>query len=329
MRLLLISDTHGRLGIINELAARVRADAVIHGGDFGFYDDGSLERISRREVRLRVAHSHLSRVEKDRILALRQPDLVRAARKHRLMGDFQSFLDGRESFRVPVYAVWGNHEDADVLRLLSRGDLAVKNLHILDSRRVYRVGSAYVFGLGGNLLLGPKMMQAPIAGGGGRIWSTLSQYADLVKTVESDASPDGPRIFVSHVSPGKEPFVELIGVRTRADYTISGHMGAPACMVWNAFAVHSEEEAEQRLWAGFRAVRDACMAQEGTNFADEAFGRIATVPTDSIRGEPRWYRGMTHINLPDAEVGYALMDLHAEAVALQCYAGSTVGAGGS
>ena len=36
MRLLLISDTHGKLKIINDLAAQVNADAVIHAGDFGF-----------------------------------------------------------------------------------------------------------------------------------------------------------------------------------------------------------------------------------------------------------------------------------------------------
>ena len=35
MRFLLLSDTHGRLGIINEIAAEVEADAVIHAGDFG------------------------------------------------------------------------------------------------------------------------------------------------------------------------------------------------------------------------------------------------------------------------------------------------------
>lgn len=45
MRLLLISDTHGKLGVINELSARLQADAVIHAGDFGFYDDGSFERL--------------------------------------------------------------------------------------------------------------------------------------------------------------------------------------------------------------------------------------------------------------------------------------------
>jgi predicted phosphodiesterase len=33
MRFLLISDTHGKLGVVNELAAIVRADAVIHAWD--------------------------------------------------------------------------------------------------------------------------------------------------------------------------------------------------------------------------------------------------------------------------------------------------------
>jgi predicted phosphodiesterase len=70
MRLLLISDTHGKLGIINELAAHVRADAVIHAGDFGFYDDGSYKRLSNRELRLQVVHSDLSRSDKEGILAL-------------------------------------------------------------------------------------------------------------------------------------------------------------------------------------------------------------------------------------------------------------------
>lgn len=52
MRLLLISDTHGKLGVGNDLAARAQADAVIHAGDFGFHDDGSYERLSEREIGL-------------------------------------------------------------------------------------------------------------------------------------------------------------------------------------------------------------------------------------------------------------------------------------
>ena len=38
MRFLLISDTHGKLAVVNDLASQTHADAVIHAGDFGFYD---------------------------------------------------------------------------------------------------------------------------------------------------------------------------------------------------------------------------------------------------------------------------------------------------
>jgi predicted phosphodiesterase len=55
MRFLLISDTHGKLETINELSASVRADAVIHAGDFGFYDGDSYERLSDRELRLHIS----------------------------------------------------------------------------------------------------------------------------------------------------------------------------------------------------------------------------------------------------------------------------------
>jgi Calcineurin-like phosphoesterase len=102
MRFLLISDTHGKLGTINELSARVQADAVIHAGDFGFYDDASFERLSDRELRLHVTHSDLSSAEKDNLLRLSRKDLIEQAWKHHLLGEFQSYLDGHESFRVPV-----------------------------------------------------------------------------------------------------------------------------------------------------------------------------------------------------------------------------------
>jgi len=132
MRFLLISDTHGRLGVINELAARTRADAVIHAGDLGFYDDGSYERLSERELRLHVAHSDLPQPGKDRILGLPRDGLTVAAKAARLLGEFQSYIDGRESFHAPVYAVWGNHEDKDVVERVFQGDIEVGNLHILD-----------------------------------------------------------------------------------------------------------------------------------------------------------------------------------------------------
>jgi len=32
---------------------------------------------------------------------------------------------------------------------------------------------------------------------------------------------------------------------------------------------------------------------------------------------PRWYRSMTHVNLPDAHVGYAILDVVGKAASIQ------------
>lgn len=70
LRLLLLSDTHGRLDVIHELVEATRADAVVHAGDFGLYDGDSVARLSRRELNLRVVHSGLPDEEKRRVRAL-------------------------------------------------------------------------------------------------------------------------------------------------------------------------------------------------------------------------------------------------------------------
>ena len=326
MRFLLISDTHGKLGIINELAAGVQADAVIHAGDFGFYDDGSYERLSERELRLQIKHSDLPSTDSQRILALPRKERIAASKKECPLSELPLYIEGRRRFEVPVYAVWGNHEDKHVVERFFRDELEVENLHVLTSRNVYRVGSALVYGVGGNLLSGSKFLQRPIAGGAGKIWSTLHEYSDLIETIEGQAEEPATRIFVSHVSPGKEPFVELVAARTRADFTVSGHMGAPTCMVWNPFAISSVEEATCRLRDGLEEVRHACLGGSPTKakWAEKAFALIGRLPEGTVHTgrrtkSPRWYRGMTHINLPDAHVGFAVLDVERESTSIQTF----------
>ncbi len=111
MRLLLINDNYGELEIINELAGHVRADAVIHARDFGFFDDGSIERLSYQEIRLHVAYSDLPQNEKDRILAHSRNDMIEATRKHRLLGEFQSFVDGNGD--RPSRTCWASPKISD------------------------------------------------------------------------------------------------------------------------------------------------------------------------------------------------------------------------
>ena len=101
MRLLLLSDTHGELGIINELATEVRADAVIHAGDFGFYDEGSYERISDRELRLHITHSDLEAEFKKEILGLSHDERIAACRDACPLSELPMFIEGRLRFEVP------------------------------------------------------------------------------------------------------------------------------------------------------------------------------------------------------------------------------------
>lgn len=41
-----LTPSVGNLKSLNELAKQARADHIIHTGDFGFYDDSSLDRIA-------------------------------------------------------------------------------------------------------------------------------------------------------------------------------------------------------------------------------------------------------------------------------------------
>lgn len=322
MRILLISDTHGELSIVNKLVAAEDADCVIHAGDFGFYEDESLRRLSQREIWLIIKHAHLPRRKVRRILELGQRARVKAVEKYCLLGGFQRYLAGKESFDVPVYAVWGNHDDGHLVERLVRGRIAVPNLRLLHSQRAYRVGPALVYGLGGNFLPGQKMLDQPIAGRGGKIWSTLSEFSDLVQTVDSEGRSYRPRIFVSHVSPRVEPFVEYIGTRTGADYTVSGHMAPPACDIWTASELGSLEEAERRVTGGIKAVRKALRAAKGKyTYRDGLQLDAITVKAGGSdwgeASQPRWYERLTHVNLPDADVGYALMDVESEGATLR------------
>ncbi len=329
MRFLLLSDTHGKLGIINELAAEVRADAVIHAGDFGFHDEESYERISDRELRLHITHSDLEAGPKKEILGLSREERIAACRDACALSQLPMYIDGRLRFEVPVFAVWGNHEDKKVVESFVRGDLEVENLRVLAHDTAYRVGPALVYGLGGNFLPGSKLLQKPIAGGAGRVWSTLSQCVELIQTVDGQEDQSGTQIFVSHVSPGKEPFVEFIAARTSANFTVSGHMGAPYPMVWNPFAVRSVEEASRTLQEGILETKRACLEARGSDPAkvEQAFSVIDRIPkTEAHLGRgvkvPRWFCKMTHINLPDAEVGFAVMDLVDGSAKIRTCAGS-------
>jgi len=111
IRVLLISDTHGHIEVINALADKMKVDFVIHAGDFGFYNESSYKHISDRELLLLISHSSYwkdYRVDKQ----THRHVLIEIVKRHNLLGNFVAYQVGEQKFNVPVYAVYGNHEDA-------------------------------------------------------------------------------------------------------------------------------------------------------------------------------------------------------------------------
>ncbi len=97
-------------------------------------------------------------------------------------------------------------------------------------------------------------------------------------------------------------------------------------MVWNPFAISSVEEATQRLRNGLEVVKKSCfdVDQSNATWVDKALSLIGRIPKNTIdigRGmkAPFWYRGMTHINLPDACIGYAVLDVDETGAKLQTF----------
>ncbi|GMR24117.1 MAG: hypothetical protein BMS9Abin37_2618 [Acidobacteriota bacterium] len=58
------------------------------------------------------------------------------------------------------------------------------------------------------------------------------------------------------------------------------------------------------------------------SWANESLDFIGQLPEDTGqmgRGvkAPRWYRSMTHVNLPEANLGYAILDVVSKAASIQ------------
>ncbi|KAH9808656.1 hypothetical protein DFH28DRAFT_1068366 [Melampsora americana] len=137
-RILCIADLRGRISQINQLANEFNAIAVIHSGDFGFYEPTSLERISDRTLRHLIQYSSLITPQfRSQLLA---PNMnVHSIRQMILsppnpsiniptgdpsgvgsppafpLSEFPDLLSGKLKLNVPVYTVWGACEDVAIL----------------------------------------------------------------------------------------------------------------------------------------------------------------------------------------------------------------------
>ncbi len=314
-KILLISDTHGNLNLINQLVEQESADYVIHAGDFGFYETESLFRLSHRELRLLVTHSAYK--NEYNVDNSTDPDTLREIiKKHALLGSFQSYLDGESTFSVPVYAIWGNHDDGQLIMKLLTSN-SVENLTLLNAHNVYSIQdnnleAAKLFGIGGNFLVSKKLLRMPIAGQAGKIFSTLHEYGMLYQNLQKKSKPS---IFVSHVSPGKEPLLTRLMLHFMPNIWLSGHMGAPYGCVWNQFTIR--EMNDSLAWFDSQ-IDDFKKLIDGVTLTAEAQLAAGLILKPIPRGD-FWFKKLWNINLPDIADGHAVLIVSENRFSLQTY----------
>ena len=331
MRILLITDTHGDIDAINALIERERADACIHCGDFGFYDDKSVERLSTREKRLRLKHSHLPRDLRRKAWKLDPGELQQTCRDAGLFDGLMPYLEGRAGFSAPVYAVWGNHEDVEVVRALRDGRHHIDNLYLLDDRHGFQPAPwLQLCGLGGNFWLSddPALFAPELVGQGGQVRASWVQYARLLsRSTTGRVAGDAPRftIFVGHVSPGKARLLERLVLLLGADMSICGHMDPPVSHAYSLFAICEADEAMARsdrdvaqldaLWRAF----DGELDDESRALVEASLEALAvpplSAPARGQRPEPASlearYFTTQFVNVADAPSAWSVLDIDA------------------
>lgn len=290
MKILLISDTHGNIDIINTLAAQEDVDACIHAGDFGFYDENSPDRLNAKELRLQIKHSSaMPWEERKEYLTVAHEEQRHIIRKYRMLGNFSDYIIGKKQFNIPVYAAWGNHEDQSViLRLLKE---PIKNLILIHEDCQIILENFCLFGVGGNFVHNQTLIQpyTGLPGSACRISSALPQYKKLINKLDLIDSKY-QRIQLTHVNPEYEPLAELLAWRTNAAYTLSGHMSFPNGSEWQ-----TKQGDEKRILNALIKIEE-----KYPRFKDQL----------EVFRPKQELHAIQHLNLPDAHKGYAVLDLN-------------------
>ncbi|KAI6046530.1 hypothetical protein EDC04DRAFT_2628132 [Pisolithus marmoratus] len=335
-RILCLADIRGHLSTLNNLARETNAKAIIHTGDFGFFESQSIGRISDRTLRHLTTYSPLiSAAQRDHLLAPENtPSAIRSTVDISLISEFPLLLSGQIKLQVPVFTVWGACEDVVILEKFRAGSYSIDNLHVLDeaTTRCLDVGGIKLrlLGLGGALV--PHKMfdngegSATIAGGQGTMWATALQIGELVDTAQRVFDPTETRVLVSHASPGREGIITQLALVLKADLTISAGLHFRYATSYNEFSVQADiegfrrklavgKESFDKVWDTVKTQVDAVIDEHQRVLLDKALSVIERFPLQPQPGvpsatgeEPAW-KNCWNWNLCDAAFGSLVLDI--------------------
>ncbi|KAB8268969.1 hypothetical protein BDV30DRAFT_230229 [Aspergillus minisclerotigenes] len=337
--------------------ADARADHIIHTGDFGFYDDTSLDRIAEKTLKHVAQYSPLLPENVKRAIAQTPPQQSikqRFSPDQLPLSELSMLLDKRLTLDVPVYTVWGACEDVRVLEKFRSGEYKVNNLHIIDeaNSRLLDIGGVKLrlLGLGGAVVM-HKLFdngegKTTIAGGLGTMWTTLLQMGELIDTANRVYDPSETRIFVTHASPAREGMLNQLSVTLKADFSISAGLHFRYGSSYNEFSVNpsldhyrgklaASKASFNDVWETVRGEVEAAIASNEAQktLLDNALDVVQKMPTIANGGNPfggptgpgnaagqvdeSAFKNMWNFNLADAAFGFLVLEIEAGRIATE------------
>ncbi|CAD6582980.1 MAG: hypothetical protein ASARMPREDX12_001139 [Alectoria sarmentosa] len=310
-RILCVADVRGNLKSLNDLAQQARANYIIHTGDFGFYDEDSLQRIADKTLKHVAQYSPLLSENTKRVIQASQPqnfDVKQRFSPHELqLSELSMFIDKKLKLDIPVYTVWGACEDVRVLEKFRSGEYKVDNLHIIDeaNSRLLEVGGVKLrlLGLGGAVVM-HKLFdngegRTTIAGGQGTMWTTLLQMGELVDTANRVYDPTETRVFVTHASPAREGLLNQLSVTLKADFSVSAGLHFRYGSSYNEFSVNptldhyrgklaASKASFNDVWETVKSEVEPAVSQNDAQkqLLDNALDIVTKMPTVANGGNP-------------------------------------------
>lgn len=336
-RILCVADIRGRLSALNDMARDANAVAVVHTGDFGFFESSSLDRINDRTLRHLTMYSPLiPTAQRNHLLAPENPpSTIRSTVNISMLSEFPLLLSGQIKLQIPVYTVWGACEDISVVEKFRAGTYDIENLHVLDeaTTRCLDLGGIRLrlLGLGGALV--PHKMfdngdgSATIAGGQGTMWTTALQIGELVDTAQRVHDHAETRLLVTHASPGREGMIAQLALVLRADLTISAGLHFRYASSYNEFSVQGDfqgfrnklllgKDNFDRVWESVKNQVDAVIDEHQRVLLDKALSVVERIPSQNPAAnnpgvpseDPAW-KNCWNWNLCDAAYGSLVLDI--------------------
>ncbi|PJF17485.1 hypothetical protein PSACC_02700, partial [Paramicrosporidium saccamoebae] len=316
-KVIVTSGIDGKLSLLNDLAKRWGARAIIHTGNFGFYDANNLRFVASREIGQEKANS------------LSDEEVKSLVTTQGLLSEFPDFVSGVKRLDVPVYVVWGQYEDFAVIEKLKRGVYHVPNLYILDHRNSFAISSGSttlrLFGLGGSFSY-PKLFDVglgndSVSGGDGKMWATLVQLGELLDLAEKYEDLNEVRVFISQVNPSKEPLAHFVATAIRAEYSVSTG-DTTICSIFNDRAIHTVQTlnafmkpTKEDIKSMWDQIYFACN-EKFTNVQRKSCQKFISCIEKSYITEEILHR-CTHINMCSIQYGEAKLCLSKEKISIE------------